>query len=328
MGRNHARVWLSLGHDLVGIVDPVKPPDGTIPDGVRWFTDIQSMDREAIPGKPEAVSICTPTAHHRDAAIAAMELGYHCLIEKPVASSMDEAHDIRAAARRCGVVCGVGQVERFNPAVTALKGIVDAGELGEVFSMSTRRWSSMPGRIQDVGVLLDLGIHDLDVMRYLVGREPVSVYAVAGGSAGERGDGEPAREDRATVVVDWGGGVSGVVEVSWRVPRKVRSLEVTGSRGLASLDFMGQSVAISQSAYVGLDPGDLWGGRLESVVREVPVASGEPLRAEVSGFVGAVAGEGMSQNEDIVGVADGIGSLRLALAAVESTRTGKPVRLG
>jgi len=320
MGSAHVRVWRSLGHTVVGVVDPDERVRDRLPPDLDYYPTLGDLDRNAVPGRPEAVSICTPTAYHRDTAIEAMGLGYHCLIEKPVAPTVADAEAIRVAADKAGVVVGVGQVERFNPAVSALKVALDAGELGEVFSMSSRRWSSMPGRVQDVGVLLDLGIHDLDVMRYLVGREPVSVYAVVGGDT-EVGDGV-VREDRGSVVLDWGDGISGVVEVSWRVPRKVRELAVTGSRGLARLDFMAQRVGVSQSAWVGLEPGG-WGGSPEVVERTLPVRGGEPLALELGAFADAVSGD----SNHLVGLADGIGSLRLALAAVESAKSGQPFHL-
>ena len=106
-----------------------------------------------------------------------IEHGVHLLVEKPIAFNVDEGRQIIAAAERAGVKLMIGHIERFNPAVIALKEHLAAGELGRVFQMDAHREGPFPARVQDVGVVIDLAVHDLDVMRYVSGPEIVRVYA-------------------------------------------------------------------------------------------------------------------------------------------------------
>ncbi len=125
----------------------------------------------------DIVSIAVPTELHRDVALQALERGIHVLIEKPIAATSAEGGEIVRKAQEKGLTIAVGHTERFNPAVLELKRRLDAGELGQVFQMRARRLTPSPGRILDVGVVLDIATHDLDIVRYLSAAPVRRVFA-------------------------------------------------------------------------------------------------------------------------------------------------------
>lgn len=152
MGRNHARVLSGLpGVDLVGIVDPAGRPEGA-PHGVPLMASLQEL---LDAGVDYAVVAC-PTALHEEIGLALAEAGAGALIEKPLADSVEAAERLVTAFESRGLVAGVGHIERYNPSLQSMRSRLEAGELGEVFQVVTRRQGPFPHRIADVGVVKDL----------------------------------------------------------------------------------------------------------------------------------------------------------------------------
>ena len=179
MGWHHARV-LSLLRDaeLVGVADP-DPARGQLAVeqfGCRWFASYEEMLSEV-----EAVCIAVPTLLHHRVGMACFNAGVHVLIEKPIAATQDEAAELSAAAERAGRLLQVGHIERFNPAFRELVKVV-ANE--EVVVLEARRHSPNPDRANDVSVVLDLMIHDIDLVLELAGSKVVRL-AAAGGRSGD-----------------------------------------------------------------------------------------------------------------------------------------------
>ncbi len=127
--------------------------------------------------KPEAVSVAVPTVLHEEVVLAALEGGAHVLVEKPIAASLEQGRNMINRARELGRQLMVGHIVRFNPAIQQLKQRLNAGELGRIFQIICRRVGPFPARIRDVGVVIDLAPHDVDLMRFLTGLEPLRVYA-------------------------------------------------------------------------------------------------------------------------------------------------------
>ena len=138
----------------------------------------------------------------------------------------------------------MGHIERFNPVIKRCKGMIDDGELGEVITISSRRVSNFPGRIRDVGVILDLGIHDIDNSIFLMGSKPVSVFC----TGGTHNDIE--YEDHVTIMILFENGKSAVIEVNWITPLKVRKISLTCEKAFAELDYMDQTISVSSSKYI------------------------------------------------------------------------------
>ena len=130
----------------------------------------------------------------------------------------------------------VGHIERFNPAIRELRRRLEAGELGRIFQISATRLGPFPARIRDVGVVVDLAPHDLDVMRFLVRAEPVRIYAET-----ERRI-HTEHEDLFNGTVRFANGVLGVLNINWVTPTKRRVLTVTGERGMYVADYISQDL--------------------------------------------------------------------------------------
>jgi len=177
MGRNHVRVLRELGEvDLVAVADANL--DAAIKvAGIHGTRGYGSHKELFAQEKPDAVIVAAPTNNHHALVVDALDAGCHVLVEKPIAATLEEADDLVARAAAAKRVLAVGHIERYNPAVIELKRRLADGQLGRVFQMNARRLGPFPQRIRDVGVVVDLATHDIDVMRYLTGSEIVRVYA-------------------------------------------------------------------------------------------------------------------------------------------------------
>jgi UDP-N-acetylglucosamine 3-dehydrogenase len=240
IGQHHARVASqSFRYNLVGVVDPDRMRAQVVADqlGTNAFV---SIDELMAHQELDAVSICVPTSLHKDIALDCIAKGLHVLVEKPIASTVEDGEAILAAAKAKGVSMHVGHIERFNPAVLEVKRIIDSGELGAVNSIVARRVGIMPPQIQDVDIAVDLAIHDIDIICYLFGEQPQSVLG---------NKQKTILQDRADCVeifFKFSQG-SGFIQSNWITPVKIRRLNVTGTRGYITMDFIEQTVDI----YVG-----------------------------------------------------------------------------
>ncbi|TLZ99090.1 MAG: Gfo/Idh/MocA family oxidoreductase, partial [Methanobacteriota archaeon] len=166
MGQNHVRVYSEIA-DVVGIADPDVKAGGVVSNrfNVSYYTDSTHLLKEEL----DAVSVCVPTEHHAKVALDVIRAGIPLLVEKPLAATVEEAKRIVDAAKKAGVTLAVGHIERHNPAIAAVKRHVQEGQYGDLVTAAARRVSSFPGRVRDIGVVMDLGVHEIDVLRYLVG---------------------------------------------------------------------------------------------------------------------------------------------------------------
>jgi UDP-N-acetylglucosamine 3-dehydrogenase len=321
MGRNHARVYTEIETvDLVGVVDanPALAEQVAKRYSTNGYTEyLQLLDEQM----PEAVTIAVPTVDHLRVALAVIEYGIHLLIEKPIAFTDEEARQIIRAADAAGVKLMIGHVERFNPAVTALKNRLAAGELGRVFQMDAHRQGPFPARVQDVGVVIDLAVHDLDVMRYVSGAEVARVYAET-----ERRI-HSSHEDLLTGLIRMDDGAIGTLIINWLTPTKIRELLVTGETGLFRVDYLTQDLYFYENATANGEDWDtirmLRGVSEGRMIRHV-VAKKEPLRAEQEAFLAAVRGEAPVA----VTGEDGLKALELAQAVVTSGLENRPIKIG
>jgi UDP-N-acetylglucosamine 3-dehydrogenase len=314
MGQNHARVYSEIA-DLVGIADPDVKTGGTVSNrfNVSYYTDPKDLLREQL----DAVSVCVPTEHHAKVALDVIRAGVPLLIEKPLATTVAEANRIVDEARGAGLTLAVGHIERHNPATAAVKRQLDEGQYGDLVTATTRRVSSFPGRVRDVGVVMDLGVHDIDILRYLVGSPVESVFALGGRKIHEE------FEDHANVLLRFGNGVDGFIEVNWLTPMKVRRLALTCLKNFVEVDYIEQSVTVSSSTVGPLDPFNLYQIPLEHHTQKIHVRKEEPLKRELLDFLGAIE----HKRPPLVTGQDAAETIRVAVAATESHRTGKVVRL-
>jgi len=286
MGQHHARLYFGLACKLVAIAD--KNLERAKEIGEKYRTRYY-QDHRALLGEVEAVSIAVPTSLHKEVTLDFIENGVHCLVEKPIASTLEEAKEMIRAAERRDVKLMVGHVERFNPAVIKLKELVEGGALGELIIISTRRVGPFVPRVRDVGIIIDAATHDIDIARYLVGREPVGVFAKAGRIRHEK-------EDHAIIVLDFDGTVASI-EVNWFTPHKVRSLVATGTEGIAYLDYIEQTVEIYDSEWK----------KIPEIKRE------EPLKLELEHFLDCIE----TNRKPLIDGNEGLKVLEIAMRAYE-----------
>ena len=239
MGRNHVRVWDDAvdGVELVAVADPDAEAVERATAGrrARGFDDPDRMFAEE---ELDLVSIVAPTSLHLPVTLAALRAGVNVLVEKPIAAERDQAQEMIAAAGDAGRMLTVGHIERFNPAIRELRRRLADDELGRVFQISATRLGPFPARIRDVGVVVDLAPHDLDVMRYLVGSEPIRIYAET-----ERRI-HTEHEDLFNGIMKFENGVVGILNINWLTPTKRRILTVTGERGLYVADYIAQDLVL------------------------------------------------------------------------------------
>lgn len=245
MGRNHLRVLAELeGVRLVAAADA----DGRRLDdlarrfGLEPFADYRAL---LARGLADCVVVAVPTLAHYQVVSAALDAGVHTLVEKPIAARVEEAEAMAEMASRSGVLLAVGHIEHFNPAVIELKRRLDAGELGRVFQARVQRLGPFPARVRDVGVVLDLATHDLDVLRYLLDSEVTRVYAET-----ERRI-HTAHEDLLCGLLRFANGAVASLDINWLTPAKVRTLALTGERGMFVVDYLMQELTFHANDAAG-----------------------------------------------------------------------------
>lgn len=311
MGRNHARVLSGLdGVELVGIVDPAGDSTGTLSAPVLpELGDLLNL------GVDYAVVAC-PTALHESIGLELAANGVSALIEKPLAQSVEAATRLVQAFEAAGLVAGVGHIERYNPALQSLRTRLEAGELGEVFQVVTRRQGPFPHRIADVGVVMDLATHDIDLTSWVTGQEYTSVSARTVSRSGR------LHEDMVAVVGQLGDGTMVNHLVNWLSPLKERSTVITGDRGCFVADTLTADLTFYANAAIDTEWEALraFRGVAEGDMVRYAIPKREPLLVEHERFRDAVEGK----DSDIVTLRQGLRTVAVAgvvLAAASDGRT-------
>jgi predicted dehydrogenase len=320
MGQHHARIYSQIPEtQLIGVADV---QESSVNQTARLYhtaayTDYQKLLDEA---RPEIVTIAVPTEFHHDVALTALEAGCHLLIEKPIAMTEAEAQEIIERAKVLGRKLMIGHIVRFDPAIQVLKERLHAGELGRIFQIRCRRLGPFPARIRDVGVVIDLATHDLDMMRYLTGREAVRVYAETEQRI------HSIYEDILVGTIRMADGTMGILDINWLTPTKIRELTVTGEKGMFMVDHLTQDLFFYENAETN---GEGWSaihllrGVSEGRMIRYPIQKYEPLKAELTQFAQAV----IEDKPVPVTGEDGLMALRLARALVQSGREGRAIAL-
>jgi UDP-N-acetylglucosamine 3-dehydrogenase len=307
MGRHHARVYSELkGCKLVAVSDIDEERGKKIAS--QYGCAYQKNYRDMLKQDIQAVSIAVPTVFHKDVALDCINAGKHVLIEKPIADTVENANEIIEAAKRNRVKIAVGHVERFNPGVQRLKSMMKKGELGTITTVLARRVGVFPPQIKDANVIIDLAVHDIDILNYLLGKTPTRIHAEAGKALINR------REDYADILLKYDG-VNAFVQVNWITPIKIRSLAITGTKGYAEINYVTQELVLYKSKY------ERKFETFEDVVRfaepeiiKVKVRKSEPLKEELKDFISCIK----SNKQPLVSGEDGLKALELALEIVKS----------
>lgn len=319
MGKNHARVYSELSNvNLVSVCDADSVSGKEIADkfNAKYYEDCESMlNNEKI----DAVSICVPTKLHKKIALSCIKRNVNILIEKPIASSVEEAEQIIEEAEKNNVKVMVGHIERFNPIVMELKKRIKNNELGKIFMVKSERFSPFPKRVVDVGVTIDLSVHDVDIMHHLLESKIKSVYCVNSQKI------HSSHEDLMTSILNFTNGAIGTTSCNWVTPKIVRELTIIGEKGMFKADYLTQELILFKNEFT--DKYIDWEKKKLNVVQgesmEIKVEKKEPLKNELESFVSYVS----SGNSSPISGEAGKESLKVALKLLESSKTNEVIDL-
>jgi UDP-N-acetylglucosamine 3-dehydrogenase len=288
MGSNHARVLSEMsGVQLVGIADPDRKQRDLVTRAVGCpaFSDMDALLRSGI----DAVTIAAPTHLHHDLALECISRGVNLMVEKPIASNVAEARAIVAAARRAGVTLMIGHVERFNPAVESIKRWVKDQD---ILSIAITRVGPFPPRMSNVGVVIDLAVHDIDLIRWFTESEIVEIQPQLSSAVAER-------EDIALLQFRTASGVLAHINTNWLTPFKARNIHIATRDKYLIADLLTLQVT------------ECFGFQTDGSysMRHLSVGYAEPLRAELVAFVNAVR---RGETPPVTGE-EGVASLEIAM---------------
>ncbi|MHC1604821.1 MAG: Gfo/Idh/MocA family oxidoreductase [Candidatus Methanofastidiosia archaeon] len=229
MGENHVRRYKQMKVELVGVADPNSERLNEIKTKyeVAGFSDYKELLKQEL----DAVSIVVPTMLHKQVTLDCFAMGANVLVEKPIADSVKNADEMIKKAEKDGLRMTVGHIERFNPMISKLKDVISEGNLGKIVTIQSIRVGPHNPRIRDVGIITDLGIHDIDVMNFLYEKMPISVSTCAGIVC-------HPHADYASIQTRYSHEQSGSIETNWLTPLKIRKLTVIATQGVAFGDYM------------------------------------------------------------------------------------------
>ncbi len=317
MGRNHARIYNELDEvELVSVCDADENRGRRIAKlyKVPYFSSLEDMLGEV---ELDVASIAVPTAHHLDVAMPIMEKGINVLVEKPIELSVEKGKKLVKAARRAGVSLMVGHIERFNPAVIKLREMI--GELGDPTVAYATRAGPLPNRVKDVSAIVDLGVHDIDLLRYILGSDVERLYCECGRII------HKDQTDYGKLLLRFRNSALASIDVNWLTPVKLRKLVVQGLKAMFEVNYIAQQLYKYEITYVKefSDWSDILLSMTEGEMRRIPVKKEEPLKLELKAFTDSV----LSGSPPPVRGEDGLKALEIALLAEKSGTTHQVIEL-
>lgn len=317
MGRHHARVLRSLpGVTLVAVADALGDPHG-VAGGLEVGHSVEDLIAAGI----DYAVVAAPTIHHEALGLALAEAHVHTLIEKPLAPSAAAAARLAEAFSSRGLVGAVGHIERYNPALRSLRARIENGQLGDVYQISTRRQGPFPSRIADVGVVMDLATHDIDLTAWVAQQRFESVSAHVALKSGR------THEDLVTFVGRLDSGLATNHQVNWLSPMKERVTVVLGERGSLVADTVTADLTFYANGTLetNVDWDSLAGfrGVTEGDSVRYALAKREPLLVEHEAFRDAI----LENGNDVVTMAEGRDTVRVAEAVLRSAASGQTERV-
>jgi UDP-N-acetylglucosamine 3-dehydrogenase len=312
MGRNHARILSGLdGVQLVGVVEPAGDPTGSVRAPI-----VSTVEELIALGIDYAVVAC-PTALHEQVGLTLAAAGVHAMIEKPLAQTVEAARRLVDAYEQAGLVGCVGHIERYNPALQSLRTRLEAGELGDVYQVVTRRQGPFPHRISDVGVVMDLATHDIDLTSWVTGQDYLSLSARTVSRSGR------SHEDMVAAVGLLTNGIMVNHLINWLSPLKERSTVITGDRGCFVADTLTADLTFYANGAINTEWEALraFRGVAEGDMVRFAIPKREPLLVEHERFRDAVDGK----EGDIVTLRQGLRTVEVAAAVLSSAKDGLTV---
>lgn len=242
MGRHHARIYSELSDiELVAVADPSNSSVelATKYSATHYDEYKDMLEKEKI----DLVSVAIPTKFHLEAATETLKRGIPTLIEKPIASSIAEANELINLSQQYKTILTVGHVERYNPVVRKLRQMIKDDKLGQISSVISTRLGGLPNNEPDADVVVDLAVHDIDIISYVLGMHPELLEAHGSRTHYTR------RTDSAEILLRFGK-ASGFIQANWVTPAKVRQISITGSKGYAVANYITQEIVYYEKTAV------------------------------------------------------------------------------
>jgi UDP-N-acetylglucosamine 3-dehydrogenase len=298
MGGHHIRNLASMEVELVGIsdIDKKRVFELSTTYKTKGFLDYKELIKEGI----DAAVVAVPTKLHKTVCDTLIEKGVDILVEKPIADTVENGREIIDRANKEGVKLSVGHIERFNPAIQKLKELIKNDTLGKVVTMSSKRVGPYNPRIRDVGIIVDLGVHDIDIMSFLLEEKVKTVYATGGKRI------HPF-EDFATILMTFGNTCTGLIDTNWHTPHKVRSLTVVADKGIAEVDYIEQKLTLYDKEWE----------------KDAKIERKEPLAIELDCFINYLK----KNTEPPVSGEEGLHALEVAISAIDSYMNNKIIKI-
>lgn len=290
MGKNHLRVYSEMNQEIIGISDINEERGKILAEkyNTQFFKDYKELLKKDL----DAVSIVVPTTLHKKVALDCMEKGINLLIEKPIADTLENALKIKTKAEKEDLNVMIGHIERFNPIIETIK---ENLRIKDVISINITRLGPFPPRINDVGVIIDLAVHDIDLLHYITGSEFKKIYPLVAKNT----DG---RDYAAILSFEMANGVLGNITANWLTPFKVREIEIAMKHKFLKGWFIEQKLMeykrFNDKSYI---------------VKEIKIQHKEPLRKEIEMFLHCVK----NKTSPPVSCGDGIDVLEIAIQCLK-----------
>jgi len=310
MGKNHARIYSEHKDvELIGICDTeLSQPNNYFMSNPKFYKSIDDLLKTDI----DFVSICVPTGSHYEVAKMMISNDIHVLIEKPITNSVKYAKELIQLAKTKHISLGVGHIERFNPVVEETKKLLDQKLIGDIYQINVNRMGPNPNRKLDTGVFLDLATHDIDIVRYLLDEEPISIY-----SCSIILNKETNNEDLGSSILTFSENKIVNINVNWVSPVKIREMIIIGSEGLIMVNFITQDLNLYENNYNELDWGamNILKGSSEGKMTKLSFKRDEPLKLEIDAFVDSLR----NNKQFAVDGNEGLRSLMIAKDMINSS---------
>lgn len=319
MGKSHVRVYSDMDTvELSAVCDSNKESARVLADkyNTNCYDNIQELiSKEDI----DAASICVPTKFHERISLPFIKSKINVLVEKPIAETTGQANKIIEEAKKNKVKLMVGHIERFNPAVLELKKRIQNGYLGEIYKVHCVRVSPFPQRVVDVGVTVDLAIHEIDILRYLINSRITRLYAETAQRI------HSTHEDLLIGTIRFKNNILGVINVNWLTPKKVREITITGEKGMFVANYLTQELYFYENKFTrkNFDYNSNFMTIIEGKKVKIKIKHQEPLKNELKDFTESV----IKNKKPSVSGEDGLDALDIAQKFLESSKNSEVINL-
>ena len=297
-GKNHTRILSELGV-LVAICD--ANPDKSKEYGKKYsVNNYESLDELLRSEEFDGAFVVTPTSTHTQIAMKLLEARKHVFVEKPMTYKSEDGEELTKLAEKNKVILTCGYIERFNPAVNAVKKIVDEKKFGDLVMLEFHRENRIPLHIKDVGIIHDTSVHDIDTANWLFNDMPQVIFARAGKIKHEY-------EDFASIMLGYKNNKVAIISSNWITPKKVRKFTAVCTEAIISSDFLTQEIVIEK----------------EEESQTIKNEKQEPLMLEIQNFLDSI----MDKSKQIVKSQEAVNVTKIAEAALLSSQKGTPIYL-